>query len=189
MADNTEIESLTQKLLTGGELTPAENYKLLVNSLNVIKELEEKVNEFEQRVIKTEKENAKPVSPVELVKEFHEVYGLTIRDTPELNIPERKLRVELIKEEAEEYEEAEAAGDLVEMADALGDLVYVAYGAALAHGIDLDEVLQEIQRSNLSKLHHETGKPIYREDGKVLKGQNFFNPDIARVLKEQGWNE
>lgn len=129
------------------------------------------------------------ISPHILVTEFHNTYNMPIRDTPTLDIPARKMRLELILEEAQEYAEAEAMGDLVEMADALADLVYVAYGAALEHGIDLDHVLQEVQRSNLSKLHHETGLPIYREDGKVLKGENFSPPDIYNVLKQQGWQD
>lgn len=128
-------------------------------------------------------------SPHYLVKEFHEVYGMGIREEPILEIPVRKMRVSLIIEEAEEYLEAERNGDLPEMADALADLVYVAYGAALEHGIDLDDVLTEVQRSNLSKLHHETGLPIYREDGKVLKGENFSPPDIHSVLRKQGWRK
>lgn len=129
------------------------------------------------------------ISPHILVTEFHNTYNMPIRDTPTLDIPARKMRLELILEEAQEYAEAESMGDLVEMADALADLVYVAYGAALEHGIDLDHVLQEVQRSNLSKLHHETGLPIYREDGKVLKGENFSPPDIYNVLKQQGWQD
>lgn len=128
-------------------------------------------------------------SPYYLVREFHETYGMGIRDTPTLDIPVRKMRVALVLEEAEEYQEAEANNDFPEIADALADLVYVAYGAAIEHGIDLDDVLLEVQRSNMSKLHHETGMPIYREDGKVLKGQNFTPPDITSVLKNQGWQE
>lgn len=209
-------------------------------------------------------------SPNQLVLEFHETYGQPIRLEPAFDVPERRLRVELILEEASEYYEANKANDLIEMADALGDLVYVAYGAAITHGINLDasfgkgndspvrvirnamvkarakvrptptlkvftrtamarginaaavkyskeamnggsieglrstlvsivsscysaalslginldEVLAEIQRSNMSKLG-EDGKPIYREDGKVLKGPNFFVPDIQKVLDNQ----
>ncbi len=231
-------------------------------------------------------------SPSLLVTEFHITYGQPIRleRVNELNIvggeplklkpvfdvPERIMRSQLILEEASEFFEANAANDLVEMADALADLVYVCYGAALTHGVDvdasfgghrespaevlrvvhkrtkqkvrpiptlhvitrksiasglnkaavayskyvtetpveegdpdmirsllttlissayfasfslginLDEVLAEVQRSNMSKLG-EDGKPIYREDGKVLKGPNFFQPDIAGVLRAQGW--
>lgn len=140
----------------------------------------------ENAELKKQLKELKP-SPYHLVHEFHVTYSQPIRETPVLDIPARRMRLELILEEAEEYREAEQQGDLVEMADALADLVYVAYGAAIEHGIDLDAVLEEVQRSNLSKLHHETGLPIYREDGKVLKGKNFFSPDIENVLKQQGW--
>lgn len=129
------------------------------------------------------------VSPHILVTEFHETYNMPIRETPVLDIPARKMRLALVTEEAEEYAEAEANDDLIEIADALADIVYVAYGAALEHGIDLDEVLKEVQRSNLSKLHHETGLPIYREDGKVLKGENFFPPNVEEVLIRLGWEK
>lgn len=125
-------------------------------------------------------------SPSVLVSEFHRVYGQPIRLRPVLEVPEKELRVELIKEEAKEYVDAVEADDMIELADALGDIVYVVYGAALTHGIDLDEVLEEIQRSNMSKLGAD-GKPLYREDGKVLKGPGFFTPDIAKILKGQGW--
>jgi predicted HAD superfamily Cof-like phosphohydrolase len=129
-------------------------------------------------------------SPVELVREFHETYGQAIRLTPTLDIPERKLRVALVEEEFTEYRDAEADDDLVEIADALGDIVWVCYGAALAHGIDLDQVLLEISRSNMSKLG-EDGKPIYITEGpkkgKVVKGPNFSEPDLTTVLKLQGW--
>lgn len=92
----------------------------------------------------------------------------------------------LIAEEVQELQDAYDAGDLVEMADAWADLIYVVYGAAMTHGVNLDEVLTEVQRSNLSKLG-EDGNPIYREDGKVLKGPFFSEPDIAGVLEEQGY--
>lgn len=213
-------------------------------------------------------------SPSLLVLAFHETYGQPVRTKPVYDVPEKLMRSELILEEASEFWDANKANDLVEMADALADLVYVAYGAAITHGvdvdasfgghketpaevlrvvhrrqrqkirpiptlnvlsrnmtasglnktavaydnyvrhtlegnpdqirallttiissayfaafslgIDLDDVLEEVQRSNMSKLG-EDGKPIYREDGKVLKGPNFFTPDIAAVLKRQGW--
>lgn len=124
----------------------------------------------------------------ELVMEFHQTYGQPIRTKPELHIPEKELRFNLIKEEFEEYEEALAENDFVEVADALADMIYVIYGAAITHGIDLDDVLKEVQRSNMSKLG-EDGKPIWREDGKILKGPNFSEPDIAKVLKNQGWEK
>lgn len=215
-------------------------------------------------------------SPSVLVREFHETYGQPIRTEPVFDVPELVMRSQLILEEASEFWEANKANDLIEMADALADLVYVCYGAALTHGINLDnsfggtaespaellkgihrksrqkirpvptlavltrsniasglnksavaysnyvttvnksegdpdqlrsilttlvssayfasftlginldEVLAEVQRSNMSKLG-EDGLPIYREDGKVLKGPNFFNPNIEEVLVKQGW--
>lgn len=216
-------------------------------------------------------------SPYTLVHEFHTTYGQPIRTTPVFDVPERVLRSQLILEEASEYWEANKANDLIEMADALADLVYVVYGAAITHGVDLDSsfgghgfspaevlkvvhttrlkqkvrpaptlavmqraqiasginkaaiaysryvvetgvndgdpdqirallttlvssayfasfslginldaVLEEVQRSNMSKLG-EDGKPVYREDGKVLKGPNFFQPNITSVLEAQGW--
>jgi len=181
---NEEIELLKKKVETGEELTSLETYKLLVDSLNVIEQLKADIEKVEAKISATQK-----ASPYYLVKEFHEVYGLDINTTPVMDIPVRKLRVDLVLEEAQEYKDAELEDDFIEMADALADIVYVAYGAAIAHGIDLDDVLLEVQRSNLSKLHHETGLPIYREDGKVLKGENFFVPDIRKVLTEQGWIE
>lgn len=120
----------------------------------------------------------------EMVREFHETFGAPIREVPNADIPpaEARLRFALIDEELGEYFEAINAKDIVEIADALGDLLYVVYGAALTYGIDLDAVVDEIHDSNMSKLG-EDGKPIYREgDMKVLKGPNFRQPDIARVL-------
>lgn len=121
-------------------------------------------------------------SPQELVTEFHETYGQVIRTNPVLDVPERGLRMELIREEFEELVKAQEENDFIEVVDAWADLVYVIYGAALTHGVDLDAVLAEVQRSNLSKLG-EDGKPIYREgDGKVLKGPGFFPPNVKNVL-------
>lgn len=209
-------------------------------------------------------------SAYSLVEEFHRTYGQAIRTVPQLDIPEKAMRVELIVEEAEELEVANRENDFIEIADALADLLYVTYGAALAHGIkpdelllgnktpvslvrletflqnytlptkptihinirnevvakvseaaeiykqasehgtidaveaaivnlikisyaaslafglDIDAVLEEVQRSNMSKLD-KNGLPIYREDGKVLKGPNFFVPDVTAVLEKQGW--
>lgn len=215
-------------------------------------------------------------SPSILVTEFHTTYEQPVRTEPVFDVPERVMRSQLILEEASEFWDANKINNLVEMADALADLVYVCYGAALTHGvnldasfgghkqspaevllvvhkrnkqkvrsrptlhvisrnmmasglnkaavayskyvtetplpegdpdmirsllttlvssayfasfslgIDLDAVLAEVQRSNMSKLG-EDGKPIYREDGKVLKGPNFFQPDIQKVLEAQGY--
>ena len=119
------------------------------------------------------------------VHEFHTAFGLGINDTPTANIGADRnlLRFNLMKEENEEYFEAAQNGDLVEVADALGDMLYILAGTILEHGMQhkIVEVFDEIQRSNMSKLG-EDGKPIYREDGKVLKGPNYFKPNIAEIL-------
>lgn len=131
----------------------------------------------------------------EQVREFHEVYGCDIASEPTAgSLRLRAVRYRLIQEEVDEFYEAayvpdvphlydDYEPDLVGMADALGDIAYVVYGAALAFGIDLDAVVDEIHRSNMSKLGAD-GKPIYRADGKVLKGPNYVTPTegIKRVL-------
>ncbi len=93
-----------------------------------------------------------------------------------------KLRVDLIAEELKELKEAIRDKDIVEVADALTDLLYVVYGAGHAFGIDLDACFSEVHRSNMSKLGSD-GKPIYREDGKVLKGPAFFDPDLTKIVQ------
>ncbi|XLS28114.1 hypothetical protein ACJD0Z_12990 [Flavobacteriaceae bacterium M23B6Z8] len=119
------------------------------------------------------------------VEEFHAAFGLGIAHNPKAKLDEKKLklRYELMAEENEEYLEAALNNDLVEVADALGDMLYILCGTILEHGMQhkIEEVFNEIQRSNMSKLG-ENGKPIYREDGKVLKGPNYFKPDIERIL-------
>lgn len=117
------------------------------------------------------------------VREFHETYGCPMRESPVLDVPEAPMRLALIDEEVAELHEAVEAGDLIEVADALADIAYVVYGAALTFGIDLDAVLAEVHRSNMSKLGSD-GRPIYRADGKILKGPRYFRPDIAAVLGE-----
>ncbi|QRV01415.1 nucleoside triphosphate pyrophosphohydrolase family protein [Arcanobacterium phocisimile] len=142
-------------------------------------------------------------NPEELVRQFHSVYRLPVCDDKPNSDRERvHMRLGLVAEEfaelvgavygaksrsiiEEAWEESRThddhTRDTIEVADALGDLVYVIYGMALELGIPLTDVLEEIHASNLSKLDA-NGEPIYREDGKVLKGPNFFQPDIARVL-------
>lgn len=119
------------------------------------------------------------------VSEFHEAFGLGMKTSPTANLGTAKntLRFNLMKEENEEYLEAAEQGDLIEVADALGDMLYILCGTIIEHGMQdkIEAVFKEIQRSNMSKLG-EDGKPIYREDGKVLKGPNYFKPDIAKVL-------
>ncbi|WP_299136543.1 nucleoside triphosphate pyrophosphohydrolase family protein [uncultured Tenacibaculum sp.] len=124
---------------------------------------------------------------INAVHEFHTAFGLGIKNIPTTNIDkERKLlRYNLMKEENEEYLEAAENNDLVEVADALGDMLYILCGTIIEHGMQdkIEEVFNEIQRSNMSKLG-EDGKPIYREDGKVLKGPNYFKPNIEQILKK-----
>ena len=95
------------------------------------------------------------------------------------------LRFSLMHEENKEYLDAIKNNDMIEVADALGDMLYILCGTIITHGMQdvIDEVFEEIQRSNMSKLGSD-GKPIYREDGKVLKGPNYFKPDIAKILKQ-----
>jgi len=120
------------------------------------------------------------------VKLFHETYGLGVSEEMKADLGNLKseLRFNLMKEENEEYLEAVQNNDLVEVADALGDMLYILCGTILEHGLQhkIEEVFDEIQRSNMSKLG-EDGKPIYREDGKVMKGPNYFKPNFEDILK------
>jgi predicted HAD superfamily Cof-like phosphohydrolase len=124
---------------------------------------------------------------ISAVHEFHSAFGLGIKKEPTANLGEAKntLRFNLMKEENEEYFEAANNNDLIEVADALGDMLYILCGTIIEHGMQdkIEEVFNEIQRSNMSKLGVD-GKPIYREDGKVLKGPNYFKPNIAEILKK-----
>lgn len=121
------------------------------------------------------------------VEKFHDAFGISNNYTPTVELTESdiELRFNLMKEENEEYLEAAKNGDLVEVADALGDQLYILCGTILKHGLQhkIAEVFTEIQRSNMSKLGAD-GKPIYREDGKVLKGENYFKPDIQSILND-----
>jgi len=120
------------------------------------------------------------------VKQFHEAFGLGVKEQPEAYLGKVKnlLRYNLMKEENEEYLEAANNNDLIEVADALGDMLYILCGTIIEHGMQhkIEEVFNEIQRSNMSKLGSD-GKPIFREDGKVLKGPNYFKPNIDQILK------
>lgn len=122
---------------------------------------------------------------IQAVTEFHEAFGLGLNKKPTVTIGEDRklLRFNLMKEENEEYFEAVKNNDLVETADALGDMLYILCGTIIEHGMQhkIDEVFNEIQKSNMSKLG-EDGKPIYREDGKVMKGPNYFKPNIKAIL-------
>lgn len=119
------------------------------------------------------------------VSEFHKAFKLGMKETPtaKLGIKKNLLRYELMREENEEYLEAANSEDLVEVADALGDMLYILCGTIIEHGMQhkIEEVFNEIQRSNMSKLGAD-GKPIYREDGKVLKGPSYFKPKIKEIL-------
>ncbi|WP_400072553.1 hypothetical protein [Zobellia russellii] len=118
---------------------------------------------------------------------FHNSFGLGVSETMCADLGEAKnlLRFNLMDEENQEYLEAARNNDLVEVADALGDMLYILCGTILEHGMQhkIEEVFNEIQRSNMSKLGQD-GKPIYREDGKVLKGPNYFKPNIAEILEK-----
>lgn len=124
-------------------------------------------------------------SKINAVQLFHESFGLGVSQEmrADLGRTKNQLRFNLMDEENKEYLEAVTNNDLVEVADALGDMLYILCGTILEHGMQhkIEEVFNEIQRSNMSKLG-EDGKPIYREDGKVLKGPNYFKPDIASIL-------
>jgi predicted HAD superfamily Cof-like phosphohydrolase len=121
------------------------------------------------------------------VKEFHQTFGLDFQDSPKTDIGDRtiELRHRLMAEENDEYLEAAKNNDLVQVADALGDKLYILCGTIIAHGMQhkIVEVFEEIHRSNMSKLD-ENGKPIYREDGKIMKSNRYFVPDIESVLSK-----
>jgi len=122
---------------------------------------------------------------IEKVREFHDAFGIKNAEAPtaQLSKSDILLRYKLMREENEEYLEAAEQGDLVEIADALGDMLYILCGTILSHGLEgkIAEVFEEIQRSNMSKLDKD-GKPIYREDGKVLKSDLYSRPDLAAIL-------
>ena len=122
---------------------------------------------------------------IEAVKAFHTAFKIGHKEVPKADLGDakNKLRFELMREENAEYLEAAQNDDLVEVADALGDMLYILCGTIIEHGMQykIEEVFAEIQRSNMSKLG-EDGEPIYREDGKVLKGPNYFKPNIRGIL-------
>ena len=116
------------------------------------------------------------------VRNFQRAFGQLVGEKPELpDSKERTLRMKLLAEEMYEYTAAENDNDIVEIADALADIIYIACGTAVAYGIPLDDVFEEVHASNMAKLVD--GKPIYREDGKVLKPEGWKPPDIEGVLK------
>ena len=116
------------------------------------------------------------------VKTFMEIFGQEVKTKPSFSSDKiNSLRYDLIKEELEELKEAMENKDLLEVADALTDILYVTYGAGHAFGIDLDQCFKEVQSSNMSKLG-EDGKPIYNESGKVMKGPKYFKPDLTKFV-------
>ena len=113
---------------------------------------------------------------------FMKTFGQEVKTKPSFNTDKiNKLRLDLIKEELTELTEAMNNKDLLEVADALTDILYVTYGAGHAFGINLDKCFEEVQNSNMSKLD-ENGKPIYNEHGKVMKGPNYFKPDLSKFV-------
>ena len=113
---------------------------------------------------------------------FMKTFGQEVKTKPSFSSDKiNKLRIDLIKEELEELQEAMKNNDLLEVADALTDILYVTYGAGHAFGIDLDKCFDEVQNSNMSKLGKD-GKPIYNDSGKVMKGPNYFKPDLSKFL-------
>ena len=126
-------------------------------------------------------------NPIEQVKEFADTFNIEYSDDMNINIDESTidLRFRLMQEENQEYLEAAKNKDIVEVADALGDILYILCGTILTHGLQhkIVEVFNEIQRSNMSKLDI-NGKPVFREDGKILKGPNYFQPNIKEILEK-----
>ena len=134
------------------------------------------------------KEKKALIEKINSVKEFHEVFKIGSREIPEGKIPEAEylLRYKLMQEENDEYLDACKRGDIVEIADALGDKMYILFGSILKHGLQykIEEIFDEIQRSNMSKLD-DNGQPIFREDGKIMKSKNYFKPDIGKILHSE----
>ena len=113
---------------------------------------------------------------------FMKTFGQEVKTKPSFSSDKiNKLRINLIKEELDELQEAMKNNDLLEVADALTDILYVTYGAGHAFGVDLDKCFDEVQNSNMSKLG-ENGEPIYNESGKVMKGPNYFKPDLSKFV-------
>ena len=119
----------------------------------------------------------------EKVKKFMTTFGQEVKTNPSFASEKiNLLRYELIKEELDEFKLALENNNLLEVADALTDILYVTYGAGHAFGIDLDKCFDEVQNSNMSKLD-KNGKPIYNDMGKVMKGENYFKPDLSKFIK------
>ena len=127
------------------------------------------------------------IETIDKVKDFHKTFGLDYHEIPVASVEKRiiELRHRLMQEENDEYLEAATEGNLTLVADALGDKLYILCGTIIAHGLQhkIVEVFNEIHRSNMSKLDDQ-GKPIYREDGKIMKSNNYFLPDIKSLLEK-----
>jgi predicted HAD superfamily Cof-like phosphohydrolase len=123
------------------------------------------------------------MTPFEKVQQFHEIFGAHQGHRPGFpDQQERQLRQDLLAEEFAEYQDAESRCDLVEVADALADMLYIIYGTAVSYGIPIDRVFDEVHRSNMSKLNSD-GQVLRRQDGKVLKGPNYTPPNVRAVLE------
>jgi len=118
------------------------------------------------------------------VRDFHQAFGQRIGDKPEFpDDDERKLRVKLLREEVREYMDGESFNDLVEVADALADIIYIACGTAVSYGIPLDDIFAEVHRSNMAKLVD--GKVLRREDGKIMKPEGWTPPNVKKILEKK----
>ena len=123
------------------------------------------------------------MSNFDKVGTFMKTFGQEVKTKPSFSSDKiNKLRIDLIKEELDELQEAMKNNDLLEVADALTDILYVTYGAGHAFGIDLDKCFDEVQNSNMSKLG-KNGEPIYNDSGKVMKGPNYFKPDLSKFIR------
>lgn len=140
------------------------------------------------RIFTRRTQTSTQIPTIDLVREFHETYHVPVRTTPSLDVPERELRYELLREELEELRTALDDDDLTETFDALLDIIWVAYGAILTFGFPFNEGINEVARSNRTKLGLD-GLPIFREsDNKVMKGPNFSPPDLVRILEHAAQN-
>ena len=131
----------------------------------------------------TKNTNRSEMTNFEKVGKFMKTFGQNVKTSSGLSSEKiNMLRIKLIEEELSEFKKAINEKNLIEVADALTDILYVTYGAGHAFGIDLDKCFDEVQKSNMSKLD-DTGKPIYNELGKVMKGPNYFKPNLSKLLK------
>ena len=144
-------------------------------------------DENKKQTMELQENKGNLIHKIKYVELFHDTFKIGNRYTPTAEVGEAEymLRYNLIKEENDEYLEACKNGDLIEIADALGDQLYILFGTILRHGLQhkIEEVFDEIQRSNMSKLD-ENGQPIFREDGKILKSNLYFKPNIKSILEK-----